>query len=483
MNVKAISLNVGKALLVSALFMFLSIIVSLMNGRDSAFGPLLISFIITLIVGGFPFIFVKKSQALSLNDGFLTIVLSWLLSFIFGMLPYVLWGGEFTLVNAWFESVSGYTTTGSTILNDIEALPRSLLFWRSSTHYIGGLGVVVFLLLVMPDASPFRLKLTNMELSSLSKEGYRYKSSKTIAIITKVYVALTVVIFLALWAAGMSSFDALNHAFSIAATGGFSTRNLSIGYYNSDLINVLVIVFMAVAALHFGLIYAVFVTRSLKPMNNTVVKYYFGSIIVMSVIIMFSLKFQGGYASWGRAAMDSVFTVVSYMTTAGFAICDNSIWPWLAGIVLIFASFQCGCSGSTTGGIKVDRVLISFKAISNEVHRRLHPSAVSQVRLSGHHLPDSTVHSVMLYIVVYFVVIFLSIIGVLLCGTNLPEAVSGVIASVGSVGPGLAELGAMDNYSFQPAVAKFIYTIDMFLGRVEIFPVLVVLSLMFKRNR
>ncbi|MBQ3608338.1 MAG: TrkH family potassium uptake protein [Bacteroidales bacterium] len=483
MNVKAISLNVGKALLVSALFMFLSIIVSLMNGRDSAFGPLLISFIITLIVGGFPFIFVKKSQALSLNDGFLTIVLSWLLSFIFGMLPYVLWGGEFTLVNAWFESVSGYTTTGSTILNDIEALPRSLLFWRSSTHYIGGLGVVVFLLLVMPDASPFRLKLTNMELSSLSKEGYRYKSSKTIAIITKVYVALTVVIFLALWAAGMSSFDALNHAFSIAATGGFSTRNLSIGYYNSDLINVLVIVFMALAALHFGLIYAVFVTRSLKPMNNTVVKYYFGSILVMSVIIMFSLKFQGGYASWGRAAMDSVFTVVSYMTTAGFAICDNSIWPWLAGIVLIFASFQCGCSGSTTGGIKVDRVLISFKAISNEVHRRLHPSAVSQVRLSGHHLPDSTVHSVMLYIVVYFVVIFLSIIGVLLCGTNMPEAVSGVIASVGSVGPGLAELGAMDNYSFQPAVAKFIYTIDMFLGRVEIFPVLVVLSLMFKRNR
>lgn len=483
MNVKAISLNVGKALLVSALFMFLSIIVSLMNGRDSAFGPLMISFIITLIVGGFPFIFVKKSQALSLNDGFLTIVLSWLLSFIFGMLPYVLWGGEFTLVNAWFESVSGYTTTGSTILNDIEALPRSLLFWRSSTHYIGGLGVVVFLLLVMPDASPYRLKLTNMELSSLSKEGYRYKSSKTIFIITKVYAALTVVIFLSLWAAGMSSFDALNHAFSIAATGGFSTRNLSIGYYHSDLINVLVIVFMAVSALHFGLIYAVFVSRSLKPMNNSVVKYYFGSILVMSVIIMFSLKFQGNYASWGRAAMDSVFTVVSYMTTTGFAICDNSLWPWLAGIVLLFASLQCGCSGSTTGGIKVDRVLISFKAISNEVHRRLHPSAVSQVRLSGHHLPDSTVHSVMLYIVVYVVVIFLSIIGVLLCGTEMPEAVSGVIASVGSVGPGLSEVGAMDNYSLQPAMAKFIYTVDMFLGRVEIFPVLIVLSLMFKRNR
>lgn len=483
MNVKAISLNVGKALLVSALFMFLSIIVSVVDGRDSAFGPLLISFIITLIAGGFPFIFVKKSQSLTLNDGFLTIVLSWLLSFIFGMLPYVMWGGEFTLINAWFESVSGYTTTGSTILNDIEALPRSLLFWRSSTHYIGGLGVVVFLLLVMPDASPFRLKLTNMELSSLSKEGYRYKSSKTISIITKVYVALTLVFFFSLWAAGMSSFDALNHAFSLAATGGFSTRNLSIGYYQSDLINVMVIFFMAVAALHFGLIYAVFITRSLKPMNNTVVKYYFGSIMLMSLMIMLSLKLEGGYDSWGRAAMDSTFTVVSYMTTTGFSICDNSVWPWIAGIVLIFASFQCGCSGSTTGGLKVDRILISFKAISNEVKRRLHPSAVSQVRLSGHHLPDSTIHSVMLYIVVYIIVIFISIIGVLLCGAEIPEAVSGVIASVGSVGPGLAEVGSMDNYSLQPAMAKFIYAFDMFLGRVEIFPVLVVLSLMFKRNR
>ena len=483
MNVRAISVNVGKALLVSALFMFLSIIVSVVDGLDSAFGPLMISFVITLIVGAFPFIFVKKSQSLSLNDGFLTIILSWLLSFIFGMLPYVLWGGEFTLINAWFESVSGYTTTGSTILNDIEALPRSLIFWRSSTHYIGGLGVVVFLLLVMPDASPYRLKLTNMELSSLSKEGYRYKSTKTIAIITKVYVALTLVFFFSLWAAGMSSFDALNHAFSLAATGGFSSRNLSIGYYDSDLINVLVIIFMAISALHFGLIYAMFITRSLKPMNNTVVKYYFGSIMVMSVVIMLSLKLQGGYESWGKAAMDSTFTVVSYMTTTGFSICDNSVWPWLAGIVLIFASFQCGCSGSTTGGLKVDRVLIPFKAISNEVNRRLHPSAVSQVRLSGHHLPDSAVHSVMLYIVLYFVVIFLSIIGVLLCGTEVPEAVSGVIASVGSVGPGLAEVGSMDNYSLQPAVAKFIYAFDMFLGRVEIFPVLIVLSLLFKRNR
>ena len=478
MSVKPISLNVGKALLVSAFFMFLSIIVSVIDGRDSAFVPLVISFIITLITGSFPFIFVRKQQVLSIHEGLVTIVLSWFLSFIFGMLPYVLYGGEFTLINAWFESVSGYTTTGSTILNDIEALPRSLVFWRSSTHFIGGLGVVVFLLLVMPDASPYRLKLANMELSTLSKGGYRYKSSKTISIITTVYVCLTVAIFLSLWLAGMPVFDAVNHAFSIAATGGFSSRNLSVGYFDSNLINVIVMFYMAIAAIHFGLIYAVFAFRSFKPLNNSVIKYYFGSILVMSLLIMISLMTEGGYDSWAKAMMDSSFTVISYMSTAGFAICDNSQWPWFAGAILLIASFQCGCSGSTTGGIKVDRILISVKAVRTEIRRRLHPSSVSHIRLSGQHLADDDVHSVLMYIVVYFIVILLSIVGGLMAGSDVPEAVSGVIASVGSVGPGLADIGCMDNYSAQPAMAKFIYAFDMFLGRVEIYPVLIVMSLL-----
>lgn len=482
MNVRAITLNVGKALLVSALFMLLSLVVSIIDGVDSGFMPLLISFVLTGLVGLFPFIFVKTAPAMSMKDGFVTIVLAWLLSFIFGMLPYIMWGGEFTIINAWFESVSGYTTTGSTILNNIEALPKSLLFWRSSTHFIGGLGVVVFLLLVLPQASPYRMKLTNMEMSSLSKDGYRYKSSKVIRIIVSIYIGFVVASFFALWAAGMSAFDALNHAFSIAATGGFSTRNLSIAYYNSDLINGIVLFFMVICAMHFGLLYSVIVTGSLKPMNNAVVKYYFGSILVCSVIIMVSLMTQGGYDSWGRAAMDSTFTVVSYMSTAGFAICDNAVWPWLAGVILIFVSFQCGCSGSTTGGIKVDRIVIAFKAVGHEIKRRLHPSSVSQVRISGQNLSDGSVSAVMLFIVAYVFTMFVSVILVMLCGTEPATAVSGVVASIGSVGPGLGELGCLDNYSAQPVMAKFIYSIDMFMGRVEIFPLLVVLSMIFKRR-
>ena len=483
MNIKAISVNVGKALLVSALFMALSLGVSLIYGRDSGFSPLLISFVITLIVGAFPFIFVKNVPTLSTKDGFVTIVLAWVLSFIFGMMPYVIWGGEFTLVNAWFESVSGYTTTGSTILNDIEALPKSLLFWRSSTHYIGGLGVVVFLLLVIPEASPYRLRLTNMELSALSKDGYNYKSTKVVWIIISVYLALTVTSCLAFWAAGMPFFDAVNHSFSIAATGGFSTKNLSIAAFDSVVVDVVALIFMAVAAIHFGLLYAVIVTRSFKPLNTTVVKYYFASILVTSLIIAVSLISEGGYSSWGRAFLDAAFNVVSYMSTTGFANCDNSAWPWLAAVVLIFVSFHCGCSGSTTGGIKIDRLLISFKSIGMEIRRRLHPTSVSQIKLGSHFLAENTVSGVMMFIVLYVLVIFASIILVMIFGTDASDAVTGVIASVGSVGPGIGELGSLDNYASQLTSAKIIYTFDMFLGRLEIYPVLIVLSMIFTRSR
>jgi trk system potassium uptake protein TrkH len=203
----------------------------------------------------------------------------------------------------------------------------------------------------------------------------------------------------------------------------------------------------------------------------------------MTAVTMLSLLTKGGYESWGRALMDSSFTVVSYMSTAGFAICDNSMWPWLAAMMLLIASFQCGCAGSTTGGIKVDRILIALKAIAAEVKHRLHPSSVSHTRIDGHNIPDNAVRSVLMYIVIYFLLTFVSIIAVMLCGSDATEAVSGVIASIGSVGPGLGDLGCLDNYSAQPAMAKFIYAFDMFLGRVEIYPVLIVISMMFRRDR
>ncbi len=483
MNIKAISINVGKALQINALFMLISLVVSVVNGFDSAFTPLLISFLITFITGLFPFIFVKGDPPVSLHGGYVTIVISWLLSFIFGMLPYVLYGGEFTLINAWFESVSGYTTTGSTILTDVESLPDSLLFWRSSTHFIGGLGVIVFLLMILPESSPFRLKLTHLELSSLSKQGYRFKARKTVGVMLSVYVGLAVIQTLCLWAAGMSLFDAVNHAFSTVATGGFSTKNASLMHYDSPVIDIITIVFMILSSMHFGVIFASLVKRSFLPLRHPVTRYYLAVIAVISVIIAVNLKLEGGYESWGRSFLDSTFQTVSFISTTGFGQADNSLWPALSNVLLMFAVFHCGCSGSTTGGIKADRAYIAIKAIWNDFQKRLHPNSMFRTRIGGSALNDDAVTSVFLFIVTYIFVIFLSFILVSICGVGVGEAISGTMASLGNAGPGIGELGTMGNYSALPAVVKFIFSLDMFLGRVEIFPVLVVISMITDRHR
>ena len=483
MDIKVISKNVGLALLISSLFMFLSLMVSVADGRDSAMGPLAISFIITFIVGVFPFIFVRKSASISLQDGFMIIVLSWLLSFIFGMLPYVLWGGEFTLVNAWFESVSGYTTTGSTILTDVEGLPRSLMFWRSSTHFIGGLGVVVFLLLVIPDASPFRMRLTNMELSSLSREGYRFRSIKTVHVIAFVYVGLAVLETLLLMLAGMSFFDAVNHSFSTVATGGFSTKNSSVAYFDSPAIDIIILVFMLLSSMHFGLLFGVFATRSLKPFRHPVIKFFLSTFTVLTLLVTISLKVSGTYDGWGRALLDSSFQVGSFLSTSGFATADNAGWPVFANILLLYAAFQCGCSGSTTGGVKSDRMYIAFKSIGRQIKQNLHPSSIMQIRVGNHFLKDNAVFSAILYIVLYTVVLIISIVLLVLCGVDAHEAVSGALSSLGNAGPALDSISTMGNYSAQPAMAKVIYSIDMILGRLEIYPVFIVLSLIFRRAK
>ena len=482
MNVKAIASNVGRALLVSALFMFLSMIVSLIYGVDGGFGPLLTSFIITSVFGSFPFIFVRGQLEVSQRDGFLTIVLSWLLSFIFGMLPYVLYGGEFTLINAWYESVAGYTTTGSTILNDIEALPKSLLFWRSSTHFIGGLGVVVYLLMIMPDDSPFRLKLSHMEISSLSREGYHYKSAKLLRIIFSVYFGLTVVSALLYWLAGMSLFDAVNHAFSIASTGGFSTRNASIASFESTAIDVISLILMTVAGMHFGLIFAVVATGSLKPLKNSVFLYYIGSLAVMSLLVFINLITKGGYTDWVLALKDASFNVVSYNTGTGFACTDNSGWPMFAGAILMFACFQCACSGSATGGIKSDRMLIFWKSISKEVKARLHPTSVVAVKINKRPISDEMVYTTLNYIVLYVSLLVISSLVLLLSGMAADDAITGTFASLSNCGPALHDIGSLGNFSSFNVLQKFIITFDMFLGRIEIYPFLLVVAMMFKKE-
>ncbi len=481
MNLKVISRNTGMALLVSSLFMLIAAVISLIDGGDSALAPLLISFALTFTVGIFPFIFVRKTEGITLKDGYMIIFLSWFLSFLFGMLPYVLWGGPFTIANAWFESVSGFTTTGATILEDVEALPRSLLFWRSSTHFIGGLGVVVFLLLIIPNSSPVRLRLTNMELSSLSRDDYQSQANKTVSIFARVYLIIFAVAFLGYWAAGMSAFDAVNHAFSVCATGGFSTRNLSIGAFHSPLISVLTIIFMTVASIHFGLLFMAFVTRSLRPLNNPVLKFFLFSLLGGSILAAVSLKLQGIDATWGEAFLDASFHVASYTSTSGLAISDNADWPMLPCFILVIGGLVCGCAGSTTCGLKSDRVLVLFKAIRMQIVKTLYPTSVFEVRFGKRMLRDEDVYQQILYIALFLLLIALSSILCVVIGDPNQHALLGSIASLTNVGPSLGTIGTHGNYNMEPNALKFIFAFDMFLGRVEIYPVFAVIASIFHK--
>ena len=482
MNWKVISRNIGFALLVSALFMLLSVVVSIINGGDSALAALLISSVITFLVGIFPFIFVKKAAVISLKEGYVIITLSWLLSFVFGMLPYALWGGPFTLQNAWFESVSGFATCGATILNEVESLPKSLLFWRSSTHFIGGLGVVVFLFLIIPESSPMRMRLLNMELSSLSKGSYSTQTSRVVSIFAKVYLGLMVLCTLCYILSGMGLFDAVCHAMSVVATGGFSTRNTSIGAFGSKWVEFVTMVFMYLSSLHFGVLYISIINRSIKPLTNQVMKFFTCSILIVAFILSFGISANVPGQSWGESLWQSMFSTLCISSTSGFAIVDNADWPLWMMMLLMMSGIMCGSMGSTTGGIKVDRVLLFFKNVGRYVGSILHPTSINEVRMGRRVIRDEDMYPHMLFIALYFILMLFSVMLNMMIGVDLENSVFASISSLSNVGPATGELGFMGSYDSLPLLSKLVLSLNMFLGRIEIYPVLACVGMIFSRR-
>lgn len=481
MNIKLIARYVGIALIFNAGFMFLSAAVSLFDGLDSSLSPLIISGLITMVVGVFPVIYVRRSDAINLVEGFTITIFSWLLCCVFGMLPYVIYGGEFSLMNAWFESVSGFTTTGGTILTDIEALPSGLLFWRSSTHFIGGIGVVVFMLLVLPTMSTFRIKMSKMEISSLSRESYKFKTKETIKVISIVYIGITIVTFIALILAGMTPFDAINHAFSIVATGGFSTKNESIAAYQSFPIELVTMLFVLISGLHFGLLYATFFKKSSKLFKSPIFHFFLLLIVGSSILMGVNLKVSGISPTWGIAFKDAFFQAISFGTTTGFATSDSSVWPSFSIMTLVVLSLIGACAGSTTGGLKADRIWIFLKTIRTQLKKQLHPNAVVPIKVGDHAIEQEVSSMVTLYIALYFFIIFVVSLLLSACGLDFTDSFTASVASMGNVGPAFGTCGAMENFNHFPAFAKFLLTIEMLLGRLEIYP-LMMIFVIFKKN-
>lgn len=478
MKIKLVARYIGIVLLLNALFMFISAGVSALYGFDNSFSPLFLSGIITSVVGVFPLIFVSKSMDINLRDGFSIVVFSWILSCLFGMLPYVLYGGEFSIINAWFESVSGYTTTGSTILTEIESLPKGILFWRSSTHWLGGVGVVLFMLLFLPTLNSFRMKISKVEISSLSMDNFRFKAHQTVKVIVYVYLLLTFTETALLMFAGMDLFDALTHSFATIATGGFSTKNLSIMAFDSFPIELIIMVFMFLSGMHFGLLFSFFTGRSMNLFRSPIIKYYVISILAGGLLVSLNIKFSGSVTDWDMALRQGFFQVISCGTTTGFANADSSVWPGFSVLIIMFFTIQCACSGSTSGGMKVDRVWIFLLSVKAQMMKLIHPNAVVPVRISGHAVEKDAVSSVNLFIALYLLIIFVVSLLLTGMGVEIIDSFSGAAACMGNVGPGFGSVGSLGTFAAIPAMGKFILTVAMLLGRMEIYSLLLIFVLL-----
>lgn len=482
MNWGVISRNVGIALISCAVFMFLSALVAGLDGFDSSFSPLLLSAILTLMAGVFPLLFVRRHKDINTREGLAILLISWFLCCIFSMLPFVLWGGSFTLVNAWFESASGITTTGATILDDIEALPKGLLFWRSSTHYIGGLGVVVFIMMILPSFGTVRFKMSKMDVDDISKDNYKYKSNKFIRVVVSVYAGITICSFVSLLLAGMPVFDAANHALSVSATGGFSIKNASIAAYHSPVIEAILIFFMIVASLHFGLIYASFATRSFKVFKNPITRFYLATIAIAGVLVAANLVTSGTIPNVWEALRQSFFTVVSTISTTGFGSTDTNVWPVFSILILLYTAIQCGCSGSTTSGMRSDRVYLTVKAARAQLVKIAWPSAVVQVKSGGQAIDRDMITSVSLYVLLYLIITLVMAVVYAAFGLDLMTSVSASVSMMSNVGPCFGTFGSsMSSFNAAPELVKVLMGFQMIVGRLGIYSILLVFVLYRKR--
>ena len=461
---------IGMVLLVLAAFMLASAGISYMSGVDSAYTPLVMSSLLTLLMGCFPLIFVPRTDRISQKEAYCIVVGAWVVASIVGMFPYLMWGGEFTPINAWFESVSGFTTTGASILNDIEALPRGLLFWRMSTSWIGGIGVVMFALVILPSIGKSKMMLSHFELSSLAKDNFNlYRTPTVVRIILSVYIGLTIASTLILKLCGMNWFDALCHAMSACGTCGFSTKNLSIGWFNSPLIEMVLVVIMAIAGIHFGLIFATLTRKKNNIFRSEITRAYFSVIAVSSLLIGISIWAADVYPSLWTSLRSALFHTVSLITTTGFATADCNTWTSFAMLILIFCSIVCACAGSTSGGLKMDRLWLAIKMLRNRLRSQQHPNAIIRTKVDGIPQDKEMLNGVMVYIVAYMLLILAGAFINTMLGADIITGFSSSIACVSNVGPGFGEVGTMDNYSFMPAVMKFNLTALMLFGRLEIF--------------
>ncbi len=482
MNFKNVISILGLLITLNGLFMFLGVPFSIYYEEDAL--PLLLSGLISISLGLFLWLYFKKrssNKELSNKDGYLVVTLGWISMSLFGMLPFLISGTIPSITDAFFETMSGFTTTGASILKDIEAAPKGILFWRSMTQWVGGMGIIVLTVALVSIIGVGGMQLFVAEAPGITPDKLKPRIKDTAKRLWLIYSGLTLSETAFLMFGDMPFFDAINHSLTTMATGGFSTKNASMAHYQSPYIQYVIIVFMFLAGVNFTLTYFGLKLKFKKVWENEEFKAYLSTIILFTIVTTVGILIYTDLP-FEQAFRDGAFQVVSVITTTGFITADYTSWAPILTVLFFFFMFIGASAGSTAGGVKIVRHVILFKNSFLEMKRLLHPTSIIPVRLNKKAITQNITFNVLAFIMIYISVFVFGSIAVSLTGVDFLTTIGAVATSLGNIGPGLGKVGPVDNFSDLPQMAKWILSGLMLLGRLELFTVLILFTPYFWRK-
>ncbi len=471
---------IGFLLVIEGLFMLTALPFTFLY-CDSSCMAIPLSAAITIGVGAIAWLWNRKSEKqVGMRDGYVIVTFSWISISLFGSLPFYLSGTIPNFTDAFFETMSGFTTTGATILTDIEAMPKDLLYWRSLTHWMGGMGVIVLSVAILPLLGIGGMQLFMAEMSGITYDKLHPRITATAKRLWGIYFILTALLTGMLYLTEMDFFDAINHAFSTMATGGFSTRNSSIAAFGPTT-HYIIILFMVLAGTNFTLHYFIMHGHFKKAIQNQEFKTYIGIILAFTIVISVGLMVSKHFP-FEQSFREALFSVVSILTTTGFVTSDYLRWPGILWMLIFVLMFIGGSAGSTSGGMKIIRILLLVKNSWMELRRSIHPNAMLPVKYNRKSVSQEIIYKVMAFFLMYILIFAFSTIIVSLLGYDFETAIGASIASIGNIGPSIGMVGPVDNYAFFSDFAKWFLSFLMLIGRLELFTVLILFSPHFWRS-
>ena len=474
MKTKVVLHTVGQILLIEAGLLIIPAVVGLIYHEQASVRAFLITAVVTAAAGALLRLIKPGKSSIYAREGFAITGLSWIMLSFFGCLPFVISRQIPGFIDAFFETVSGFTTTGSSILNDIEALDNAMLFWRSFTHWIGGMGILVFSMIIIPLGGKRSMYILRAEAPGPSSAKLVPKMRDTAAILYGIYFAMSALLLVLLLAGGMPLFDCFINVFGTAGTGGFSNHSASIGYYDSEYFEVVIGIFMLLFGINFNLYYLIFMRRVRAAFKSEEFHWYLG--IVAFAVITIAININSLYGSLHQAARHSFFSVASIITTTGFGTMDFNQWPEYSRTLLVLLMFIGACAGSTGGGLKVSRVMLLLRTARRSMRRMIHSRSVESIRFEGRIMEEETLTTCMVYLTVYCIVTVASVVLVSLNNFPFEVNVTAVIACINNIGPGLGMVGPAGNFASFSVLSKIVLAFDMLAGRLELFPVLFLFS-------